>query len=356
MLFGVSNDMQMLTKGFASDNYSGVHPEIMEALFNANISHAPSYGADHFTEEAVSRFRALFGKGVEVFFVYNGTGANVLGLKTVTQSFNSILCSDLAHINVDESTAPELFTGCKLVTMPHIHGKITPELVKERIQRLGDQHHPQAKVISISQTTEYGTAYTVSEITALSEVTKQHKMFLHMDGSRISNAAVALNKNFREFTIDAGVDILSFGGTKNGMMFGEAVVFFTNDAHQNFKYFRKQGMQLHSKMRFIAAQFTALLSNDLWRRNASHANAMAKKLSTGLSRIDRITITHPVDANSVFAVMPEQAIPLLQKEFPFYVWNEKLSEVRLMCSFDTTDEDVEKFLKIAETVVGSISV
>jgi threonine aldolase len=334
----------MLKKGFASDNYSGVHPEVMEALVRANQLHAPSYGADPFTQDAIHRFRSIFGQETDIHFVYNGTGANVLGLKAITRSFNSILCSELAHINVDESTAPELFTGCKLVPLPHRNGKLTPELVEARIQRIGDQHHPQAKVISISQSTEYGTVYSIDEIKALSSLAKKNQMFLHMDGSRISNAAVSLNKEFRQFTKDAGVDVLSFGGTKNGLMFGEAVVFFNPDSFAHFPYLRKQGMQLHSKMRFIAAQFNALLDNELWRRNAQHANAMARRLADGLKAIDAITITHPVDANGIFAMFPPAIISKMQEEYPFYVWNEKLSEVRLMCSFDTTEAEVDGFV------------
>lgn len=332
-------------KAFASDNYSGVHPEIMEALSRANTGHMGSYGADAITARAVQRFRHYLGDDCEVFFVYNGTGANVLGLSALTRSFNAIICSELAHINVDESTAPEKFTGCKLLGIPTQNGKITPEQVRARIQRVGDQHHPQAKVISISQSTEYGTVYTVDEVKALSTVARAHGLYLHMDGSRISNAAVSLGQDFRSFTRDAGVDVLSFGGTKNGMMFGEAVVFFDRSLANEFAYLRKQGMQLHSKMRFIAAQFEALLSNDLWKRSASHANAMARKLADGLRNIKGVTITQSVDGNGVFAILPKGIIPALQQELFFYVWNEQLSEARLMCSFDTQEEDIDRFLK-----------
>jgi threonine aldolase len=343
----------MLKKGFASDNYSGVHPKVMEALNAANTLHAPSYGADEFTEAAVSRFRELFGRDAATYFVYNGTGANVLGLKSLTNSFHSILCSELAHINVDESTAPEVFTGCKLIPLPHQDGKITPQTIRQRIQRIGDQHHPQARVISISQTTEYGTVYSVEEIKALSSVAKENNLFLHMDGSRISNAAVSLGIDFRSFTTDAGVDVLSFGGTKNGLMFGEAVVFLSDAAHLSFPYIRKQGMQLHSKMRFIASQFNALLSNDLWKENATRANAMARKLANGLKEIEGIRITRPVDANGVFAIFPERIIKPLQEKYPFYVWNETISEVRLMCSFDTNDEEVSGFVRSAEALINA---
>jgi threonine aldolase len=332
-----------MNRTFASDNYAGVHPEIMEALLKANQGHAASYGADPYTQSAIAQFKKYFGNDIDVYFAYNGTGANVLGLSALTQSFNAVICSDLAHINVDESTAPEKFTGCKLLTIPTKDGKIYADEVKARIQRLDDQHHPQARVISISQTTEYGTVYSRDEIKALSDVAKKYNLFLHMDGSRIANAAASLDLSFREFTRDAGVDVLSFGGTKNGMMFGEAVVFFNPGHAQYFKYLRKQGMQLHSKMRFIGAQFAALLSNDLWKRNASHANAMAKMLEKELRKFSCITITQPVEANGIFAIMPKAIIPALQETCFFYVWNERTSEVRLMCAFDTEEQDIQKF-------------
>lgn len=338
---------------FASDNYSGVHPEIMEAIVRANHEHAPSYGNDEITKRAIGLFKDLFGEPCEVFFVYNGTGANTLGLSALTRSFNSVLCSEWAHIHVDESTAPELFTGCKLISVPSVHGKILPEAVREKIHRIGDPHHPQAKVISISQLTEYGTAYTPDEVHALSALAKEHGLWLHMDGARISNAAVRLNVPFRSFTRDAGVDVLSFGGTKNGMMFGEAVLIFNPELAKYFHFIRKQGMQLHSKMRFISAQFEALLSNDLWKRNAMHANNMAQKLATGLQQLPGVKITQPVDGNGVFAVLPQHVIQPLQQEVFFYVWNEKLNEVRLMCSFDTTEEDINRLLQKLQSLLSA---
>ena len=340
-------------KTLASDNYSGVHPEVMEALARANHEHQGSYGGDEFTERARQLFKKHFGDATEVFFVYNGTAANVLGLSTLTQSFHAILCSELAHINVDESTAPEKFTNCKLIGIPTTDGKIYPDQVEEKIQRIGDQHHPQAKVISISQSTEYGTVYTAEEVKALSVVARKHNLYLHMDGSRISNAAVSLNKDFRFFTRDAGVDILSFGGTKNGMMFGEAILIFNPDLAKDFYYRRKQGMQLHSKMRFISAQFEALLSHDLWKRNATHSNSMAKKLEQGLRSIKQIKITQSVDGNGVFALFPKEIIAELQQEIFFYVWNDRTSEVRLMCSFDTKEEEILRFIEKIKALLKS---
>jgi threonine aldolase len=268
----------------------------------------------------------------------------VLGLSILTQSFNSIICSNLAHINVDESTAPENFLGCKLLTIPTRNGKIYPEEIEDSIIRVGDQHHPQAKVISISQTTEYATVYTVEEVRAISAITKKYNLFLHMDGSRISNAAVALGKSFRDFSVDAGVDVLSFGGTKNGLMFGEAVLVFNPALAVSMPYVRKQAMQLHSKMRFISAQFNALISNDLWSKNAHHANQLAKRLERGLRQFSAIQITQKVDANGIFAIIPSGIIPMLQQHSFFYVWNDKTSEVRLMCSWDTTENDVDSFI------------
>jgi threonine aldolase len=330
---------------FASDNYAGVHPEIMEALIKANAGHVGSYGDDVFTKDATKMFEKIFGTDVNVFFAYNGTGANVMGLGALVRPYHAIICSDLAHINVDESTAPERFMGCKLLTIPTRDGKIYPSEIEERIERVGDQHHAQAKVISISQPTEFATVYSVKEIKAISQVAKENDLFLHMDGSRISNAAVCLGEDFRTFTRDAGVDVLSFGGTKNGMMFGEAVVIFAPTLAKDFKFIRKQGMQLHSKMRFISAQFGALLSNNLWRRNAEHANRMAKLLEVELRQIPEATITQSVDANGVFVTLPAPIVPDLRKEHFFYIWDNKISEARLMCSFDTTEDDVAAFGK-----------
>lgn len=332
-------------KAFASDNYSGIHPEILKAIENANQEHVGSYGNDAYTQQATEKFKQYFGEDIAVFFVYNGTGANVLGLSAMTKSFNSIIAPELAHINVDESTAPEKFLGCKIIGVAAPNGKLTPAAVEEKIIRIQDQHHPQAKVISISQSTEYGTVYTIDEIKALSALARKYKMYLHMDGSRIANAAVSLGADFKSFTRDAGVDVLSFGGTKNGMMIGEAVVFFNTSLAADFSYQRKQGMQLHSKMRFISAQFNALLSDELWKRNASHANKMAKILATQLSTIPTVTITQPVDANGVFAILPASIIEKVQAVIFFYVWNEKTNECRFMCSYNTTEEDVNNLVE-----------
>lgn len=352
MLFSAANTNSMNKKTLASDNYSGVLPEIMQALHDANEGHAAAYGADEYTERATHKFKQLFGDRCEVFFVYNGTGANVLGLSASTNSYNSIICAELAHINVDESTAPEKFTGCKLLTIASRDGKIYPNEVVAKLIRVNDQHHAQPRMISVSQPTEYGTVYSVEEIKALSSVAKHHNLYLHMDGARIANAAVHLQKEFRAFTVDAGVDVLSFGGTKNGMMFGEAVILFSKEQLDHFPYLRKQSMQLHSKMRFIAAQFEALLTDDLWKRTAIHTNCLAQQLATGLRETRDITITQSVDANGVFALFPPAIIADLQNEMFFYVWNEQTHEVRLMCSFDTTQEEIFEFIKKVREKAG----
>ena len=341
-----------MKRTFASDNYAGVHPEVMQALHDANLGHAGSYGSDDHTAKAVEQFKAIFGDDVDVYFAYNGTAANVLGLSALTRSYNSIICSDLAHINVDESTAPEKFLGCKLVTIKTKDGKIYPWEVEEKIQRVDDQHHPQIKVISISQSTEYGTVYSRKEIEGLSLIAKKHNLYLHMDGSRISNACVCLGESFRSFTRDAGVDVLSFGGTKNGMMFGEAIVFFNPASSLDFKFIRKQGMQLHSKMRFISSQFNALLSNNLWKRNAAHSNEMARQLAEELRKFPQIKITQSVDANGVFAIFPSEIIPQLQEEHFFYMWTDNIYEARLMCAFDTTEDEIRNFGKRLRQLLG----
>ena len=341
-----------MNRTFASDNYAGVHPEIMEAIIGANHGHESSYGADRHTHSAVEKFKALFGDDIEVFFVYNGTGANVLGLSALTRSYQSIICSALAHIQVDESTAPETFIGGKLITIPTRNGKLSAAEIDAAVQRVDDQHHPQAKVISISQSTEYGTVYTTEEIQGIAAIARKHNLYVHMDGSRICNASVSLKQPFRSFTKDAGVDVLSFGGTKNGMMFGEAVVFLKPGLADGFKFIRKQGMQLHSKMRFIAAQFNALLSNDLWSRTSTHANAMAKLLEAEIRQCEKARITQSVDANGVFVNLPPDVIPKLREESFFYVWNEVTNEVRLMCAFDTSETEIRNFGKRLRELLG----
>jgi threonine aldolase len=342
-----------IKRGFASDNNAGIHPTILEAIAKANAGHAVAYGSDPWTDRAVAAFRAQFGDRVEVHFVFNGTGANVLGLGALLRPYHAILCAETAHINVDECGAPEKLTGCKLVDIPTPDGKLTPALVEPRIRGLGDQHHVQPRVLSISQSTELGTVYTPGEIRALADLAHRHGMYLHMDGARISNAAAALGLPLRALTTDCGVDVLSFGGTKIGLMMGEAVIVFDPKLAPDFKFLRKQGMQLASKMRFVAAQFEALLTDDLWLQSARHANAMAALLAQEVSSLPRVRLTRPTQANGVFAILPPEVIPRMQEHAFFYVWDESTHEVRWMTSFDTTEEDVRGFAaRLRELVAG----
>ncbi|KAB2867599.1 MAG: low specificity L-threonine aldolase [Bacteroidales bacterium] len=338
-------------RGFASDNNSGVHPNILKSFEQVNHGHTIAYGDDIYTQQAITKFKELFGDDIEVFFVFIGSAANVLGLQSITQRHNAIICADTAHINVDECGAPERFTSCKLLTLATDNGKLTVDLVKKHMHGFGFQHHAQPKVISISQVSELGTVYKPSEIKVLADYAHSNNMLLHMDGARLANAAVSLSMSFREFTRDAGVDVLSFGGTKNGMMYGEAIVFFNKDLAHDFMYSRKQGLQLASKMRYISAQFIAYLSNNQWQTTATHANRMAKILEEKVRKIEAITITQPVEANAVFAIVPSHIISMLQEEYFFYVWDEDRSEVRWMTSWDTTEDDIEKFVqKIRELI------
>ncbi len=338
-------------RSFASDNNAGVHPEILEAIARANQGHVVAYGADPYTRSAMRKFEEHFGEGIAVFFSFNGTGANVLSLQALTRPFHSVLCSDYAHIYVDECGAPEKHTGCKLLPLPQQNGKITLDSVKHAYHGIGDEHHSQPRVISITQSTEMGTVYKPEEIKALAQFAHEHNMFLHVDGARIANAAASLGQNLRQATRDLGVDVLSFGGTKNGILGGEAVVFFHAELSENFLYLRKQSMQLASKMRFIAAQFEALLTDDLWRRSAEHANRMAKLLEAEIRRIPQVKIVWSVEANGVFAQVPRHAIEKIKQQYFFYMWMEEESIVRWMCSFDTTEEDVRKFAQVVAEAV-----
>lgn len=341
----------MSTRGFASDNNAGVHPEILKAIASANTGHMVGYGDDPITREAIQLFKNEFGQDTEVFFVFNGTGANVLALSTVTHSFNSIICADTAHIQVDECGAPEKLTGCKLLPVPSEKGKLSPEGIQKYLHGFDFEHHAQPKVISISQVTEMGTVYTVDEIKAITSLAHQYGLLVHMDGARIANAAVALDLPFRAFTVDAGVDLLSFGGTKNGMLMGEAVLFFNPKLTLNTKYIRKQSMQLFSKMRFVSAQFLAYFNQELWKSNAQHANQMAKLLEREVLKTGKVQLTQKTEANGVFAILPPAVIPRLQEKYFFYLWDESASEVRWMTSFDTTEEDVYGFVNLIDQLL-----
>jgi threonine aldolase len=338
-------------KSFASDNYSGIHPSILEAIQQVNTQHQISYGDDIFTAQANQIFERIFGKA-SVLYAFNGTGANVISLKCCLLPFQAVICSEHAHINVDECGAPTQSIGCTLLPLPTPNGKISPELIKPLLSRIGNVHNTQPKVISISQSTELGTVYSLNELKALCEFAHAHDMYVHLDGARISNAVAALGVSLKEATVDCGIDIMSFGGTKNGILMGEAVLIFNEELVKNAPFFQKQSAQLFSKNRFISAQFSALLTNDLWLKMATHANRMAQLLAREVAQIPGVQITRNVDANAVFAIIPEQVIKPLQAEFPFYVWDEQTHELRWMCSFDTTEEDVELFVNTLRNLLN----
>ena len=339
------------SRSFASDNNAGVHPEVLKALAAVNQGHVVGYGDDPYTESAVRQFKRVFGDDIGVFFVFNGTAANCLSLKALTKSYDAVICPEGAHIYVDECGAPEKFTGCKLIPIRTDNGKLTVEAVQAAYHGIGDQHHVQPRVVSITQATEVGTVYKPDEIRQLADFAHERNMFLHVDGARIANAAASLELHLRQCTRDAGVDVLSFGATKNGGMGAEAVVFFNAKLAADFKFYRKQGMQLASKMRFLAAQFEALFKDDLWLENARHSNRMAQLLKREVSKIQQVKVVYKVEANGVFAQIPRAAIAKIQKRYFFYPWDEARSVVRWMCSWDTTEEDVKQFAEyLRETI------
>jgi threonine aldolase len=345
------------SRSFASDNNASVHPEVLEAMRRANDGPAAAYGDDPLTGLAVDKFREQFGDDVAVFFVFNGTAANVLSLQALTRPFHAVLCPESSHIYTDECGAPERFTGCKLIPLAAPDGKLTVDTVAHAYHGIGDQHHVQPRVISITQATEMGTVYDPAEIESLARFAHERNMFLHVDGARLANAVAMQGPSLslRQATRDLGVDVLSFGGTKNGVMGAEAVVFFRPELAEDFLFVRKQGMQLASKMRYTSAQMVALLTNDLWRRNAEQANRMARLLEEEIGKIPRIKIAFPVQANGVFAQIPRDAIQKIQERYFFYVWIEEKSVVRWMCSFDTTEEEVRKFAEFVRAVVRDSS-
>ncbi|MEU7885004.1 low specificity L-threonine aldolase [Microbispora bryophytorum] len=332
---------------FASDNYAGVHPEVLEAIALANGGHQTSYGDDVYTEAVRGVFRRHFGEQAEVFPVFNGTAANVVSLRSMCAHWEAVVCPETAHINTDEGGAPEVTGGLKLLTVPTPDGKLTPGLIDRYAWGLGDVHRAQPRAVSISNATELGTLYTPAEIKAICDHAHELGMFVHLDGSRITNAAAALDVPLRALTTDAGVDVLSFGGTKIGLMLGEAVVVLNPEASRGLPYLRKTSMQLASKMRFVSVQFEALLGGDLWLRNARQANAMARRLADAVRDLPGVSVPRPIEANAVFAVLPADVADRLRKRFRFYNWNEQVGggmvEVRWMCAFDTTEADVDAF-------------
>ncbi|MFC7932578.1 threonine aldolase family protein [Streptomyces cinereoruber] len=332
-------------RGFASDNYAGAHPEVLAALALANEGHQVAYGEDQYTDHLQRIVHSHFGPSAEAFPVFNGTGANVTALQALTDRWGAVICAESAHINVDEGGAPERMGGLKLLTVPTPDGKLTPELIDRQAWGWEDEHRAMPQVVSITQNTELGTVYTVDEIRAIVEHAHAKGMKVHLDGARIANAAASLDVPMRAFTNAVGVDVLSYGGTKNGMVFGEAVIVLNPDAVSHMKHLRKLSMQLASKMRFVSVQLEALLAKDLWLRNARHSNAMAQRLAAGVRALDGVEILHPVQANAVFARLPHEVSRRLQERFRFYFWDEAAGDVRWMCAFDTTEDDVDAFLQ-----------
>ncbi|MGS0687520.1 threonine aldolase family protein [Nakamurella sp. GG22] len=331
------------SRGFASDNYAGAHPEILQALADANGGHQISYGEDVYTERLHEVLAGHLGSDIEVFPVFNGTGANVLSLQSMLPRWGAVICTETAHINTDENGAPERVGALKLLTVPTPDGKLTPELIDRQAYGWGDEHRAQPLAVSITQTTELGTAYTPDEIRAIADHIHPLGMRLHLDGARIANAAASLDVPLREFTTDAGVDIVSFGGTKNGLLFGEAVVVLRPEVSSGLLFLRKMNMQLASKMRFVSAQLIALLEGDLWLRSARHSNAMAQRLAAAVRDLPGVQITQAVQANAVFAIIDPAVADRLRRKFRFYDWNPSTGEVRWMCAFDTTEADIDAF-------------
>ena len=333
-----------MKRGFGSDNHSGISPEAIEAIAKANTEHALAYGDDEYTKRLEELFKETFGPQARVYLVFNGTGANVLSIDAMCRSHEAVVCAETAHINVDECGAPQRVVGCRLLTVDTPDGKLTPELVKTRLHGFGFEHHSQPKAISISQPTELGTLYTHEEIKALADLAHNYNMYLHVDGARLANAAVALGCSFKEMTTDLGVDALSFGGTKNGLLMGESCVLLNPVLDVDMKYRRKQMTQLASKMRFMAAQFECYLITGLWRRNAEHSNAMAQLLKAEVEKVDGVKIMYPVQVNSLFVKLPTTVWHRLQERYFFYDWDEANDLVRWMCSFDTKKEDIHAFV------------
>ncbi len=336
---------------FGSDNHSGIAPEILEAIVEENSNFALPYGEDGRTKEVEQLFKSLFGEETESFLLFSGTATNSLILKALTQSYHSILTAETAHINVDECGAPEWFTGCKVIPLKERDGKLSPEVVKEALHSFGDQHRSQPKVLSISQPTELGTVYTVEEIKELAEMIHAVDGYLHMDGARIANAAARLELPLKAFTTDAGVDALSFGGTKSGLLLGEAALFLNQKLAENFKYIRKQGGQLFSKSRFLAAQFRAFLSNDLYHKYCRVSNELATYFAERLATFKEITITRPVESNALFFSAKKPIVEKLRENHYFYEWNSELNEHRLLCSFNSTKQDIDNFITDLEKII-----
>ena len=335
-------------RSFASDNNSGVHPMIMDAIVRANSDHAVGYGDDPWTAEAVETIRQAFTPDCDVYFVFNGTGSNAVALQTITRPFNSILCAETAHIVIDECGAPAKMTGCHICSIHTPDGQLTPELIKPHLVGFGEQHHSQPGAIYLSECSELGTIYTPEELKAITSLAHQNGMKVHMDGARLANACASLHLSFKALTVDVGIDVLSFGGTKNGLMLGECVIVFDEEAKKYAKFFRKQSAQLASKLRYLSCQFTPYLETGIWLTNAQHANAMAQKLYSALNQFPDIRFTQKVESNQLFMTMPRPLIEYLQEKYFFYIWNEANNEIRLVTSFDTKPEEIDELVQAVE--------
>lgn len=336
-------------RSFASDNNSGVHPLVMEALQRANNGHAAGYGDDPWTEEATREIRKAFTPDCEPLFVFNGTGSNVVALQLCTSPYHLILCAETAHIYVDECGAPVRMTGCQIRPIDTPDGKLSPELIRPHLRHFGEQHHSQPGAVYLSECTELGTVYTPAELKAITALAHEHGLYVHMDGARLANACAALHLTLKELTADCGIDVLSFGGTKNGLMMGECVIIFHPALKEKARFVRKQSAQLASKLRYLSCQFTAYLAGDLWLKNALHANEMARLLHAELKGLPGVRFTQPVESNQLFLALPRPAAERLQESYFFYFWNEEKDEIRLVTSFDTTQEDILAFVQKAKS-------
>lgn len=343
----------MEMRSFASDNHAGVPPEILAAIAEANSDHAPAYGEDRWTARAEQCFREQLGERARAFLVFNGTAANVLALRATCRSWEGVICAQSAHINVDEGGAPERIAGVKLMASPTPDGKLTPDVIDRSLVEIGDQHRVQPRLLSLTQSTELGTCYTPAELRELSAHAHERGLLVHLDGARLGNAAASLGVSLRELSTDAGIDVLCFGATKLGGLGAEAVVFLEPALAEDFRYLRKQSLSLASKGRYLAAQFLALFEDDLWLRLAGHANAMAQRLAAGVRALDAVRITQEVQANAVFATLPAGAVATLKARWPFYIWDELTGEVRWMCSWDTTPDEVDEFVGAVAAAVAA---
>ena len=328
-------------KSFGSDNHSGAHPAVLRAIMDANSGDAVAYGADAWTERVTAALRETF-RADDAFLVLNGSGANVLGLSLLLRRHEAIICADSAHINTDECGAPERLLGTKLLVAPAPDGKLTPELISERLSARGNEHFAQPAAVAITQSTEFGTCYTLAELRKITDFAHASDLRVYLDGARLANAAAYLDCSLAELA--EGADVLSFGGTKNGAIGAEALIVMRSGLAADVPYLRKQQTQLASKMRFVAAQFGALLQDDLWRASAAHANAMARRLAAGAAAVPGVEIVHPVQANAVFARLDPKHVAALQQDWFFHVWDERESVVRWMAAFDTTEADVDAFV------------